>query len=120
MPLDLEHVVDRRGEIEAFAEAGRTGPVVDREVAGALGEPLETATRKRWRRVDLTAPRIEETSRVVDSIPAFVNRAMVSAAEEHEVSQRCLTALRPVTDVVGVDEPAVLAAWEAAAAVAPL
>src|SRR5581483_1814308 len=43
---------------------------------------------------------------------------MVAAAKQDEIVDRRLAALRPVADMVGVDEPAVLAAREAAACVA--
>jgi hypothetical protein len=42
----------------------------------------------------------------------------MAAAEEHEISERRLAAASPVTDMVRVDEAAVLAAGEPAAAVA--
>src|SRR6266487_3053736 len=45
---------------------------------------------------------------------------MVPPAEQHEVVQARLAAPRPVANVMGIDEEAVLTAWEAAAVVAPL
>jgi len=43
---------------------------------------------------------------------------MMAAAEENQVRERRLPAASPVADVMSVDEPVVLAAGEAAAAVA--
>jgi hypothetical protein len=47
-----------------------------------------------------------------------VDEAVVAAAEEDEVREAGLAALGPMSDVVAVDEAAVLAAGEAAASVA--
>jgi hypothetical protein len=47
-----------------------------------------------------------------------VDSAVVAAAEQNEVSDCRFAALRPVADVMGIDEAAVLAAGEAASTVA--
>jgi len=46
-----------------------------------------------------------------------VHETVMAAAEQHEILECRLTAARPVADVVRVDEPAVLATWEATPAV---
>jgi len=61
---------------------------------------------------------MEEASVLVDSVAAFVHGPVMAAAEENQVRERRLPAASPVADVMSVDEPVVLAAGEAAAAVA--
>jgi hypothetical protein len=60
--------------------------------------------------------RVAEAHPFVDLVAAFVEEAVVAAAEQDEVVEGGLAASRPVMDVVCVDKP-VLAAGEATAAV---
>ena len=68
---------------------------------------------------DERTPWREEAPLRVDAVAAFVDEPMVAAAEQEQVAERGRAASRPVVDVVGVEEAAVLAAGKAAAAVAP-
>ena len=56
----------------------------------------------------------------LDRVAAFVDQAVVMAAQQDEVVEAGLAAVGPVVDMVGVDEAAGRAAGEAAARVAAL
>ena len=55
---------------------------------------------------------------MADRVAAFVHQAVVVATQEHQVVEPCLAAVRPVVDVVGVDEALAGAAGKAAALIA--
>ena len=56
--------------------------------------------------------------KTLDRAATFVDEPVMAAAEQDEVVDAGLASMRPVVDVVGVDETVVLAPREAAAAVA--
>ena len=67
------------------------------------------ARRPRHGRKWVTPP-IVEAQTAVDVPAALVDEPVMAAAKQHEVVSRCLAASRPVVDVVGVEEAAILAA----------
>ena len=60
--------------------------------------------------MDLAAEPVEEPSLAVDRALALVEGAVMPATEKYEVVQPGRAAVGPVVDVVGVEEPALLAA----------
>jgi len=81
-------------------------------------ERVEIATRKGRRGWDQPAPGVEEPSFAVDPVTPLVDGTVMAAAEQDQVAERRLASESPVVDVVGVDEPPVLATGEAATPVA--
>ena len=73
-----------------------------------------------WGVGDEDPVRVSEAKLMVDGPPAFVDEAVVTAAEVDEVGELGLAAVGPVADVVGLHAAAAGAAGEAAAAVACL
>lgn len=87
--------------------------------------PVDESARRASRGLrdgcDRTAPRRPEDElplAALDPIAAFVDEPVVAATKEHEIVDLRVSSVRPVPNVVRVDEPAVLAAGEAASAVA--
>src|SRR5207245_5684823 len=103
-------------EIEALAGAGVAGSIVDRVPTVRGNQVPRVAARQRRNSRDLNPPPIEEPSLFVDGIAALVHRAMVAAAEQDEVVERRRAAVSPMLHMVRVDEAAILATGEAAAA----
>jgi len=58
--------------------------------------------------------------RPLDAEPAFVHQPVVMTAEQSEIVDRGVAAIRPVTDVMRIDETVMAATREPAAAVARL
>jgi hypothetical protein len=56
----------------------------------------------------------------LDVEPVFVHQPVVMAAEQYKIIDRSVAAIRPVPDVMRIDETAMAAAREAASAVARL
>ncbi len=56
----------------------------------------------------------------LDAEPAFVYQPVMMTAQQNEVVDRGVTAIRPVTDVMRIDEAVMAAAREPAATVARL
>jgi len=54
----------------------------------------------------------------LDAEPAFVHQPVVMTAEQNEILDRGVAAIRPVSDVMRIDETAMAAAREPASAVA--
>ena len=77
----------------------------------SLRRPLDDAAV--WAPKNRTAAML-----VFDSEAALVHEPVVATAEQEQVRQLRLAAVRPVLDVVGVDESALGAAGKATAAVA--
>ena len=110
--------MDGVGEVEGVAGAGLAGAGVDSELAVALEELVGVAAREPGHRRERVSSGVVEARVGVDVPAAFVDEAVVAAAEQHEVCERGVAASGPVVEVVGVEEAAVLAAGELAAAVA--
>ncbi len=53
----------------------------------------------------------------LDAIALFMHQSMMPAAQQHQVVHGSFTAIRPVVDVMGIDEPGAVTAREAAAAI---
>ncbi len=111
------------GDVVVEAVAGRArhaGAGVDRWGA-ASDERLAVAALGLGRRADGAAVGAAEgdaLSVAVGGVAAFVQQAVVVAAEQQQVGERGVAAVGPVVDVVGVDEAALGAAGELAAVVA--
>jgi hypothetical protein len=111
--------VDGVGEVEGLAGAGLAGCGVDSEVAVAGEELVGVAARQRRHRWQRPSAGVVEALSPVEVPAALVYEPVVAAAEQHQVSERGGATARPVVEVVGIEEAAVLAAGEAAAAIAP-
>src|SRR5205807_4983399 len=61
---------------------------------------------------------VVEASLLVDAVVAFVEAAVVAAAEQKEVLDGGRAALCPVVDMMGVEEAPILTSGEAAATIA--
>ena len=56
----------------------------------------------------------------LDAEPVFMHQSVMMTAEQNKIVDRGVAAIRPVTDVVRIDETPMAAAREAASAVARL
>lgn len=109
--------MDGVGEGEGVAGAGFEGAGVDREVAVSLREVVGVAAGERGRGGEWVSARVVEARPLVDVPAAFVDELVVAAAEQDEIREGGGATAGPVVEVVGVEEAAVVAAGEAAAAV---
>src|SRR5207248_9783985 len=111
-------------EVDAVARAGLAGFAVDRRapVSVAVAERVPVGRRRagdvgKRDSVLVGEPRFAVVVEA-DRVAAFVDVAVVAAAEQDEVVEVRFAALAPMVEVVAVDETSVGAAGEAAAAVA--
>ena len=82
------------------------------------------ASRQQGMFFDKAAIRPAKTDAVVidplNAEPVFVNQSMVMTAEQNKIVDRGVAAIRPVPDVMRIDETVMAAARKSAAAVARL
>ena len=89
-------------------------------VAVSPGELVWVAAGERGRGGEWVSAGVVEARPLVDVPAAFVDEAVVAAAEQDEVREGGGAASGPVVEVVGVEEATVVAAGEAAASVSGL
>jgi hypothetical protein len=108
-----EHV-DGQAEVIVFAFPERPTALggdgrAGRLIASDKGRPDGSGRRRRFRH-DPPGAVIESEdmgAEALDVVPAFVDQAMVVAAQQDQVDELRLAPVDPVHDVVGVQEPAV-------------
>src|SRR5205809_4690046 len=115
---------DRQVEIHPIAVAALTGARIDFERPVSHDEPVRVARRRSRDVRNRPAPWIAELELAVGArsqrVAGLVHKTMVPRAEQNKVLEPRLAAVRPVPNVVGVQEAPVLAAGKAASAVAAL
>src|SRR4030095_15740269 len=122
----MEHV-DRIANVETLAQPGGSGGPWAHRDAGRIVVNLQRARGIGWRRrrtryighdPTIRAAKSQLTVRhALDAIAFLVDRAVMTAAEQHQIRQCRRAAVGPVTDVMRLAE-APVAAREATAAVA--